>query len=88
VNWKLQLIDEWKSAHKFASVQFSTVFALLFALVPVVAEHWTDIAPVLLKLFPSNGHQWVPVAGLLIVIVARVIQKVPADAPPTIGGTQ
>jgi len=77
---RIRLIDDWKQAHHFASVQLSALLALLYSLLPVVADQWPGVAPTFVSFFPEHGQQWAPVIGCLLVIVARITQKA---SPPS-----
>lgn len=77
IPFKLQLIDDWKRAHHFASVQLSALLALIYSVLPVVADQWSGVAPTFVSWFPKNGQQWAPIIGCALVILARITQKAP-----------
>jgi hypothetical protein len=70
-----RLIDDWRSAWKLACVQWSGLLAVVIVAIPEVAQHWPDLAPGFVTLFPTHGAQWVPAIGLLLNIAVRVIKQ-------------
>jgi hypothetical protein len=72
---KARLVDDWQIAWKFASVQWSAFLIVLFAAIPELAEHWPDLAPGFVTLFPTHGAQLVPIVSLVLSIALRLIKQ-------------
>lgn len=75
----MNLIDDWKKAHRYWSVRLNSAGIALMGLAGIVSEAWNSM--------PSDLRQAVPYAqgiamGLFILgLVARVVkQKGPDDA--------
>lgn len=72
--WRIRLIDEWRRAHKLASVRVAGFFGALFVVMPVLAEQWPNVAPTFVFFFPHNGEQIAPIVGVVLMILARLIK--------------
>jgi hypothetical protein len=70
-----RLIDDWRVAWKLATVQWSGLLVVLFAAVPEIAQHWPELAPGFVTLFPAHGEQLVPIISLLLNIALRLIKQ-------------
>jgi hypothetical protein len=46
------------------------------AAIPAISDQFPNVAPSLLTFFPKHGQQWVPIAGALLAVVARVVSQV------------
>jgi hypothetical protein len=57
-------------------VRIGVVGALLMAAIPAISDQFPNVAPSLLTFFPKHGQQWVPIAGALLAVVARVVSQV------------
>jgi hypothetical protein len=73
---KIELIDEWRECHRWSSMRISALLAALYLalphLLPLLADHWPEIAPWVMRFFPSAPGSVVPVIGLLLTMAARV----------------
>lgn len=69
------LIGGWTEIKKLWSVWIGVVGAALMAGLPALDAQWPTLAPSLIAFFPKNGQQWVPVAGAVVAIVARVLSQ-------------
>lgn len=74
---KLILIEDWRKAHKFASVRLAALLALLYSLLPLAADQWPNVAPSFISMFPQHGQQWAPVIGSVLFIAARLVRRPP-----------
>jgi hypothetical protein len=71
------LIADWRKAWKFASIRLAALLAMLYSLIPLVADQWPSVMPSFISWFPAHGQQWAPVIGSVLFIVARVVQRPP-----------
>lgn len=71
------LIEDWRTAYKFASVRLAALLALLYSLIPLAADQWPNVMPSFISMFPQHGQQWAPVIGSVLFIVARLVQRPP-----------
>jgi hypothetical protein len=73
---KIELVEDWRECHRWSSMRLSTLLAALLLaaphLVPILADHWPDIAPWVMHFFPSAPASVVPVIGVLLMMAARV----------------
>lgn len=69
------LIGGWAEIKRLWSVWIGVIGTVLLAAIPVVADQWPNFSPTLVALFPKNGAQWVPVAGGIIAIIARIVSQ-------------
>lgn len=60
---KFQLIEEWRSAYKYVSIQLAALLALLVSLEPFLPQITTYL--------PSHWQAYLSIA----ILVARVIQQ-------------
>lgn len=67
---KLRLIDDWKTAHKFASVQWSIVGVGAMGIVEAINQAWISLPPEIVDKIPNSPT----IAAVLyaLVIVGRV----------------
>jgi len=78
---KIQLIDDWHRAHKFASVQIASGSALVFAVGPEVLKAgtsllntWMSIPDDLKNALPHGTAQMVAVSAFVLVLLGRVLR--------------
>jgi hypothetical protein len=68
-------IADLKTIRSWWSVRLSILWALLLAAIPPIADQFPSVAPSLLSLFPKHGQQWVPIAGAVLFVAARVVSQ-------------
>lgn len=71
--YRFRLIDDWRRAHKFGSLQIGGALALLAEVLPVLADHWGEAAPYILKFFPGHDQAIGPFIGVVLMIAARLV---------------
>jgi hypothetical protein len=69
-------IADLKTIRSWWSVRIGVLGALLMAAIPAISDQFPNVAPSLLTFFPKHGQQWVPIAGALLAVVARVVSQV------------
>jgi hypothetical protein len=69
------LIADIKTIRSWWSVRIGVVGALLMAGIPALSDQFPSIAPSLLAFFPKHGQQWVPIAGALLAVAARIVSQ-------------
>lgn len=69
------LIEDWRKAWKYASVQLAALLALIYSLIPLAADQWPNVMPSFISWFPAHGQQWAPVIGSTLFIIARIVQR-------------
>lgn len=69
------LADEWAAIRTWWSVWIGVISAATVTAVPILAEHWPDVAPGFVALFPRHGEQVAPVIGLLLTLAARLVSQ-------------
>lgn len=57
------------------SVWAGVVVTTIFTAVPVIADHWPELVPGFIALFPKHGKQWAPLIGVALIVAARVISQ-------------
>jgi hypothetical protein len=72
---KRLLADDVAHIKKWWSFWVGVISVLLLAGIPVVSDHWPDLAPTFVAWFPKNGAQVAPIIGTLLGIAARVISQ-------------
>ncbi|PQV51873.1 hypothetical protein [Paraburkholderia sp. BL21I4N1] len=75
------LIEDWRKAWKYASVQLAALLAMLYSVIPLAADQWPNVMPSFIFWFPAHGQQWAPVIGSVLFIVARVVQRPHREQP-------
>lgn len=77
---KVELVENWQRAHKWSSVRFSAALAVAYAALASIApwigplsDHWPEMAPFILKFFPSASQAVGPFIGAVLCILARVV---------------
>lgn len=73
----MRLVDDWKNAWKWASVQISTGAALLFAVGPDLLTAWGLMPGDLKSALPDGTARWISVAAFLLVLLGRVFTRTP-----------
>jgi hypothetical protein len=67
--------ERWEVMHKWWSVRVGALGVIVMAGVPALSDQFPNIAPSLLAWFPKHGQQWVPIAGAVIAIAARIVSQ-------------
>jgi hypothetical protein len=68
-------IADLKTIRSWWSVRVSAIGIILMAGVPALSDQFPNIAPSLLSFFPKHGQQWVPIAGALLAVLARIVSQ-------------
>ncbi|AOK40851.1 hypothetical protein [Burkholderia vietnamiensis] len=76
---KLRLIDDWRQAHKLASVRASSVLAFAFGAGPALLDAWRQIPADLKDALPHGWARWITTAGFVLVLLARMTRVEKAD---------
>lgn len=75
---KIQLVGDWKQAWKWSEMRLMAVGAVLIAAAPhlvgILSDNWPSIAPWVMTFFPKAPATIVPVIGVVITMVARVLE--------------
>ncbi|WP_186155597.1 hypothetical protein [Burkholderia gladioli] len=69
------IVDDVRGIWRRWSFRSGAVTVVLLVAVPVIDDHWPDLAPVLVSVFPAHGRQVAPIAGVLIAIAAQCIRQ-------------
>lgn len=69
------IVDDVRGIWRRWSFRSGVVTVVLLVAVPVIDDHWPDLAPVLVSVFPAHGRQVAPIAGVLIAIAAQCIRQ-------------
>ncbi|MFY4697913.1 MULTISPECIES: hypothetical protein [Burkholderia] len=69
------IVDDVRGIWRRWSFRSGAVTLILLVAVPVIDDHWPDLAPVLVSIFPNHGRQIAPIAGVLIAIAAQCIRQ-------------
>lgn len=67
--------ERWGVMHRWWSVRIGVVGIAAMAGIPALSDQFPNIAPSLIAYFPKNGAQWVPIAGGVLAVAARVISQ-------------
>lgn len=67
--------DRWGRMHKWWSVRIGVVGAIMLAGIPELSNQFPNLAPTLLGWFPAGGQQWIPLVGVVLAVVARVVSQ-------------
>ncbi|MEX3690114.1 hypothetical protein AB3X91_03665 [Paraburkholderia sp. BR14263] len=70
---KLKLIDEWRQAHRFASVRLSALMAALIGIGPSVLAAWSQLPDDLKTQLPQGWGRVIATGGFVLVLVARIV---------------
>ncbi|MFW6851811.1 hypothetical protein ACODYM_11000 [Burkholderia gladioli] len=71
---KIQLVDNWRRAHKFGSVQVSAAMATVFGVGPALFDAWRLVPDDLKGALPHGWAHWIATCGFLMVLAARLFQ--------------
>jgi hypothetical protein len=75
-NLKVELVEDAHEFWKWSSMRVSALLAALYLalphLIPMLADHWPEIAPWVMHFFPNAQVSVVPVIGLMLTMLARV----------------
>ncbi|WLE58400.1 hypothetical protein GIY62_14820 [Burkholderia plantarii] len=71
---KIQLIDEWRRAHRFGSVQLSAGLAAVFGAGPALFDAWRMVPDDLKDALPHGWPRVIATVGFLLVLGARLVQ--------------
>ncbi|WP_369050364.1 hypothetical protein [Burkholderia gladioli] len=71
---KIQLIDDWRRAHKFGSVQVSAGLAAVFGAGPALFDAWRMVPDDLKDALPHGWAHWIATGGFVLVLAARLFQ--------------
>lgn len=71
---KIQLIDDWRRAHKFGSVQLSAGLAAVFGAGPALFDAWRMVPDDLKDALPHGWAHWIATGGFVLVLAARLFQ--------------
>ncbi|CAB3688801.1 hypothetical protein LMG24238_03004 [Paraburkholderia sediminicola] len=73
---KVELVEDWRECLRWSSMRLSAILAAIYLtlphIVPLLADHWPDIAPWVMHFFPSAPASIVPVIGVLLMMAARI----------------
>lgn len=69
------LVADLKTIRSWWSVRVGALGVILMAGVPALSDQFPNIAPSLLSFFPKHGQQWVPIAGALLAVAARIVSQ-------------
>lgn len=67
--------DRWHVMHRWWSVRIGVVGAVILAGIPALSDQFPNLAPVLLAWFPHAGQQWVPLLGVALAVLARIVSQ-------------
>lgn len=68
-------VERWGVMHRWWSLRVGALGVIVMAGVPALSDQFPNIAPSLLSFFPKHGQQWVPIAGAVIAIAARIVSQ-------------
>ncbi|WP_244130598.1 hypothetical protein [Burkholderia gladioli] len=78
VEVKIRLVDDWKEAWKWSEMRLLAIGAAVLAAMPhlfsLLSDNWPSIAPWVMTYFPKAPATIVPVIGLVITMIARVLE--------------
>jgi hypothetical protein len=78
---RIKLIDDWRAAHKFGSVQVSGAMAIIFGAGPALLDAWRMLPDDLKDSLPHGWAHWIATGGFVLVLAARLLQVEKHDAP-------
>ena len=82
----LRLIEDWRRAHRFASVRLSGGAALLFGAGPALFDAWRAVPDDLKDALPHGWARWIATGGFLLILAARMV-RIEAGAQGGSNGT-
>lgn len=68
-------IADLKTIRSWWSVRIGALGVILLAAIPAIADQFPQVAPSLTSFFPKHGQQWVPIAGAVLAVLARVVSQ-------------
>lgn len=68
-------VERWGVMRRWWSLRVGAVGVIVMAGIPALSDQFPNIAPSLLAWFPKHGQQWVPIAGAVIAIAARIVSQ-------------
>lgn len=69
---RLRMIDDWRKAYKFATVQFAAAFTFLFGVGPDLIHSWSFIPDDLKNALPQGMARWIALVAFGIILFGRV----------------
>jgi hypothetical protein len=73
---KVELVEDWREWHRWSTMRLSAFLAALYLawphVLPLLADHWPEIAPWVMHFFPSAPASVVPFIGVLLMMAARL----------------
>lgn len=75
---KIRLVEDWNQWWKWSEMRLLGAGALLIAVAPhlvgILSDNWPAIAPWVMTFFPKAPATIVPVIGVVITMLARVLE--------------
>lgn len=75
---KIKLVDDWKQWWKWSEMRLMALGAVVLAAAPhlagILSDNWPSIAPWVMTFFPKAPETIVPVIGVVITMIARVLE--------------
>ncbi|MCH7272595.1 hypothetical protein [Burkholderia gladioli] len=75
---KIRLVEDWKEAWKWSEMRLLAAGAAVLAAMPhlfsLLSDNWPSVAPWVMTYFPKAPATIVPVIGLVITMIARVLE--------------
>lgn len=75
---KINLVEDWKQAWKWSEMRLMALGAVLIAAAPhlagILSDNWPNVAPWVMTFFPKASATVVPVIGVVITMLARVLE--------------
>lgn len=75
---KIHLVDDWKQWWKWSEMRMMAAGAVMIAAAPhlagILSDNWPSVAPWVMTFFPKAPATIVPVIGVMITMVARVLE--------------
>lgn len=69
---KITLIEDWRRAHRFASIRVAAAFAFLLGIGPSLLGAWNSLPDDLKSALPNGTARWVSIAGFALCMLTRV----------------
>ncbi|CAE6879792.1 hypothetical protein [Paraburkholderia domus] len=73
---KVELVEDWRECLRWSTTRIAAILSAIYLtlphIVPLLADHWPDIAPWVMHFFPSAPASIVPVVGMLLMMAARI----------------
>lgn len=75
---KIRFVEDWKQWWKWSEMRLMAVLATLIAAAPhlagILSDNWPSVAPWVMTFFPKAPATIVPVVGVVITMIARVLE--------------